>query len=128
MNQDAGEGYWYEDGKEYIIRGVRSTNKWGALGKAVVKNVDDVPVLLENIAEVKIGNRAPKMGLASHRNKPAVMITITKQPNTSTLELTDKLDEALAELQKNLPADVKMYTDIYRQERFINNSIDNVKK
>lgn len=69
-----------------------------------------------------------KMGLASHRNKPAVMITITKQPNTSTLELTDKLDEALAELQKNLPADVKMSTDIYRQERFINNSIDNVKK
>lgn len=128
MNQNAAGGILYEYGNEYIIRGVLSTNKVGALGKAVVKNVDDVPVLLENIAEVKIGNRAPKMGLASHRNKPAVMITITKQPNTSTLELTDKLDEALAELQKNLPADVKMSTDIYRQERFINNSIDNVKK
>ena len=106
MNQNAAGGILYEYGNEYIIRGVLSTNKVGALGKAVVKNVDDVPVLLENIAEVKIGNRAPKMGLASHRNKPAVMITITKQPNTSTLELTDKLDEALAELQKNLPADV----------------------
>lgn len=61
----------------------------------------------ENIADVKIGNRTPKMGLASYRTEPAVLITITKQPNTSTLELTEKMDQTLAELQKTLPARCK---------------------
>lgn len=128
MNQNAAGGILYEYGNEFIIRGVLSTNKVEALAKAAIKTVDDVPVLLENIAEVKIGNRAPKMGLASYRTEPAVLMTITKQPNTSTLELTEKLDQALAELQKTLPADVKLSTDIYRQARFIESSIDNVQK
>ena len=128
MNQNAAGGVLYEYGNEYIIRGVLSTDKIEALSKAAVTTVDDVPVLLENIAEVKIGNRAPKMGVASYRTEPAVVMTITKQPNTSTLELTEKLDLALAELQKTLPTDVKMSTDIYRQSRFIENSIDNVQK
>lgn len=128
MNQNAAGGILYEYGSEYIIRGVLSTDKVELLGKAAIKTVDDVPILLENIAEVKVGNKAPKMGMASTRTKPAVLMTITKQPNTSTLELTDKIDAALLELQKSLPSDVKMTTDIYRQERFINNSIDNVQK
>ncbi len=127
MNQNTSGGVLYQYGNEYIIRGILSTNNVDALGNAVVKNVDDVPVLLHDIAEVKVGNRAPKIGLASHRTAPAVIVTITKQPHTSTLELTDKVDQALAELQKNLPADVEMSTDVYRQERFINSSIDNVK-
>ncbi len=128
MNQNAAGGVLYEYGNEYIIRGVLSTDKIEALGKAVITTIDDVPILVENIAEVKIGNKAPKMGVASTKGEPAVLMTITKQPNTSTLELTEKLDAALAELQKSLPSDVKMTTDIYRQERFINNSIDNVQK
>lgn len=128
MNQNAAGGVLYEYGNEYIIRGVLSTEKIDALGKAAITTVDDIPVLLENIAEVKIGNRAPKMGLASYRTEPAVLMTITKQPNTSTLELTEKLDKAIAELQKTLPADVKLSTDIYRQARFIESSIDNVQK
>lgn len=128
MNQNAAGGVLYEYGNEYIIRGVLSTDKIEALSKAAITTVDDVPVLLENIAEVKIGNRAPKMGVASYRTEPAVIMTITKQPSTSTLELTEKLDQALAELQKTLPADVKLSTDIYRQARFIENSIDNVQK
>ena len=128
MNQNAAGGVLYEYGNEYIIRGILATNKINELSKAVIKTVDDIPILIENIAVVKIGNRTPKMGVASTRTEPAVIITITKQPNTSTLELTDKLDTALAELQKTFPSDIKMTTDIYRQERFINNSIDNVQK
>lgn len=128
MNQNASGGILYEYGNEYIIRGVLTTNNVNLLSKAVVKTVDDVPVLIENIAEVKIGNKAPKMGVASLKGKPSVVLTVTKQPNTSTLELTKKLDTALTELQKTLPADVKMSTDVYRQERFIDNSIDNVQK
>ncbi len=128
MNQNASGGVLYEYGNEYIIRGVLSTNNVAALGKTVIKSMDDVPVMLENIAEVKIGNKAPKLGIASEKGKPAVLITVTKQPATSTIELTGKLDESLAELQSTFPTDVKVSTDIFRQARFIDNSIGNVQK
>lgn len=128
MNQNAAGGVLYEYGNEYIIRGVLSTNKASELGKAVIKTTNDIPILLETIADVKVGNKAPKLGIASNHGKAAVLMTITKQPATSTLDLTDKLDKSLADLQKTLPADVKIATDIFRQARFIDNSINNVKK
>jgi Cu(I)/Ag(I) efflux system membrane protein CusA/SilA len=128
MNQNSAGGVLYEYGNEYIIRGVLSTNKITELGKAVIKTTNDIPILLENIADVKIGDKAPKLGIASNRAKSAVLLTITKQPSTSTLELTEKLDASLADLQETLPGDVKIATDIFRQARFIDNSIDNVKK
>lgn len=62
------------------------------------------------------------------RAKPAVLVTITKQPNTNTLELTDKLDQAIVDLQKTLPSDVKISSDIFRQSRFIESSISNIQK
>ncbi|HBO25998.1 efflux RND transporter permease subunit [Culturomica sp.] len=128
MNQNASGGVLYEFGNEFIVRGILSTNKVEALQKAVIKNVNEVPIVLENIAEVRIGAKAPKLGLASDHGKEAVLMTITRQPATSTLELTDQLDRLLAELQKTLPKDVKVTTDIFRQSRFINSSIDNVQK
>ena len=128
MNLNANGGVLYEFGNEYIVRGVLSTPKVEELGKAVVKMVNNFPVTLEDIADVKIGPKAPKLGTASERGKPAVLMTVTKQPATSTLELTDKLEASLQDLQKNLPADVKVSTDIFRQSRFIESSIGNVKK
>jgi Cu(I)/Ag(I) efflux system membrane protein CusA/SilA len=128
MNQNASGGVLYEYGNEYIIRGLLSTNNIDALGATVVKSMDDVPVLLENIAQVKIGNKAPKLGIASEKGKAAVLITVTKQPATSTIELTNKLDQSLAELKTTFPSDVKLSTDIFRQARFIDNSIGNVQK
>jgi len=128
MNQNASGGVLYEYGNEYIIRGVLSTNKVSSLGKSVIKTVNDIPILIENIADVKIGNKAPKLGIASNDGKAAVLITVTKQPSTSTLDLTEKLDKSLAELQQSLPADVKISSDIFRQARFIDNSISNVQK
>ena len=128
MNLNANGGVLYEFGNEYIVRGVLSTPKVEELGKAVVKTVNNFPVTLEDIADVKIGPKAPKLGTASERGKPAVLMTVTKQPATSTLELTDKLEASLQDLQKNLPADVKVSTDIFRQSRFIESSIGNVQK
>lgn len=128
MNQNASGGVLYEYGNEYIIRGLLSTNNIASLGATVVKSMDDVPVLLENIAQVKIGNKAPKLGIASEKGKAAVLITVTKQPATSTIELTNKLDQSLAELKTTFPTDVKLSTDIFRQARFIDNSIGNVQK
>ena len=128
MNQNASGGVLYEYGNEYIIRGLLSTNNIASLGATVVKSMDDVPVLLENIAQVKISNKAPKLGIASEKGKAAVLITVTKQPATSTIELTNKLDQSLAELKTTFPSDVKLSTDIFRQARFIDNSIGNVQK
>ena len=128
MNQNANGGVLYEYSNEYIIRGVLSTAKVEELAKGVVKSLPgNVPVLLRDIATVQIGGKSPKLGLASEKAKPAVLITVTKQPNTSTLELTEKLDASLADLQKSLPADVHISTDIFRQSRFIDSSINNVK-
>ena len=128
MNQNANGGVLYEYSNEYIIRGVLTTTKAEELAKGVVAMTpDNTPVLLEDIATVKIGGKQPKLGLASERTKPAVLVTVTKQPNTSTIELTEKLDAVMADLQKNLPSDVHVSTDIFRQSRFIDSSINNVK-
>jgi Cu(I)/Ag(I) efflux system membrane protein CusA/SilA len=128
MNRNVSGGILYEYGNEYIIRGVVATDNLEQLGNTSVRQGSGAPVLLRQIADVKVGNRAPKMGVASHDTKPAVIVTVTKQPNTGTIELTDKIDAALEELQQTLPPDVHLSTDIYRQERFINSSIDNVKE
>ena len=128
MNQNTNGGVIYEYGNEYIVRGVVSTDNVRQMARSVVKTVDGAPVTLEDIADVQVGVQQPKLGLASEKGKPAVLITVTKQPNTGTIELTEKLDAALKDLQKNLPADVKVSTDIFRQSRFIESSIGNVQE
>ena len=128
MNRNANGGVLYEFSNEYIIRGVLSTSKAEEIAQGVVKTVNEYPVTLGDIATVKIGGKSPKLGTASERTKPAVLITVTKQPDTSTEKLTEKLDEIVVDLRKNLPADVHVSTDIFRQSHFIDNSINNVKK
>ncbi len=128
MNQNASGGVLNEYGNEYIIRGMLSTNNLSELKKSVVKIVRNSPVLLESIAEVTVGDKTPKLGTASERGKPAVLLTVTKQPATSTMVLTDNLDESIAGLQAGMPSDVKLSTDIFRQSRFIESSIHNIQK
>ena len=128
MNRNANGGVLYEFANEYIIRGVLSTTHVEEIAKGVVKLANGYPVTLGDIATVQIGGKSPKLGLASERTKPAVLITVTKQPDTSTELLTEKLDGIVADLQKNLPSDVHVSTDIFRQSRFIDNSINNVKR
>lgn len=128
MNRNANGGVLYEFDNEYIIRGVLSTSKAEEIAQGVVKTVNEYPVTLGDISTVKIGGKSPKLGTASERTKPAVLITVTKQPDTSTEKLTEKLDEIVVDLRKNLPADVHVSTDIFRQSHFIDNSINNVKK
>ena len=128
MNRSSAGGVLYEYGNEYIIRGVLSTNDADAIGRAVVKMDGDAPITLASIAEIKAGAKSPKLGLASHRGKPAVLMTVTKQPNASTIELTAKLDKAVEDLKTQIPADINVATDIFRQQKFIDSSIDNIKK
>ena len=130
MNVNANGGVLYQYGNEYIVRGLLATTDAAEMGRSVVRSQgpQGAPVLLEDIADVRIGAKLPKLGTASEKGRPAVLLTVTKQPDTSTLELTDKLEAALHDLQKNLPADVHVSTDIFRQSRFIESSIGNVKK
>lgn len=127
-NRNSNGGVLYEYGNEYIIRGVLATADLDALGSTVVRLEGDVPVTLDDIAEIRVGAKAPKLGTASHRGKPAVLMTVTKQPNASTIDLTAKLDAAVEDLKTQLPADINIATDIFRQQRFIDSSIDNIKK
>lgn len=128
MNQNATGDILYDYGNEYIIRGMLSTTDVDNMGKAVVKNDNDHPILLSHIAKVQIGNQTPKTGVASVCAQPAVILTINKQPQTNSVKLTKKIDQTLEELEYYLPEDVKLTTDIYRQADFITNSINNVKK
>lgn len=129
MNQNASGGTLYEYGNEYIVRGLLSTNDIDELKKAVVKTSENgLPITLDAVADVRIGPKTPVLGVASNDGKPAVLLTVTKQPNTNTLALTGRLDNALDELKANLPADVKVNSQIFRQSRFIESSLDNVKQ
>ncbi len=128
MNQNANGGVIYEYGNEYIVRGALSSTDVDKLARAVVKKMGDFPITLGDVAHVGVGAQQPKLGCASVEGKPAVLITVTKQPNTGTLDLTEKIDASLADLQKNLPADVKVSTDIFRQSHFIESSIGNVRR
>ena len=129
MNRNASGGVLYERGNEYIVRGLLSTTSTQQMGQAVVGTTPKgQPVVLADIADVQMGPKSPKMGLASVSGKPAVLLTVTKQPSTSTLELTEKLDAVVAQMQASLPKDVKVNTQLYRQQNFIDSSISNIKK
>lgn len=127
MNDNVGGGVIYQHGNEYIVRGMVSAQEVKDMGRTVVKVQDGIPVMLEDVAEVKTGARQPKLGVASEKGKPAVLLTVTKQPATGTLELTEALETALKDVERNLPPDVKVSTDVFRQSRFIESSIGNVR-
>ncbi len=112
-------------GNEYSLRGMARTTDLDELGRTLVKMHGDHPVVLSDVADVVIGS-AVKMGNASQNAKPAVILSISKQPNINTLEVTERIEANLEDIQKSLPPDVKMDTKIFRQADFIENSVNNV--
>lgn len=127
MNQNAAGGTLYEYGNEYIVRGILSTNEIESLRKGVIKTTPDGhPIPIAAVADVKIGSKVPKLGTASKEGKPAVLLTVTKQPNTNTLQLTDRIDTTISALSNTLPPDITVKTDTFRQSTFIETSIRNV--
>lgn len=113
------------DSQEFLIRNI-----------GAVREIDDIlnsfvglhlgrPVLVKDIAAVQEGPQV-KRGDASVNGKPSVILTIQKQPGTNTIELTKKVDAALAELEKSLPAGVKLEPSLFKQANFIRTSIENV--
>lgn len=128
INTNVGGGTIYEYGNEYIVKGEISTSNVDDIGLAVVRSDENGIVLIRDVAEVKIGEKLPKLGVASKDDKPAVLLTVTKQPNVDTNSLTDDIEAELSEIKKTMPDGMNVYTDIFKQADFINNSISNIQR
>lgn len=128
INSNASGGVLYEYGNEYLIKGDIATSDVGELSESLVRADERGTVRLADIADVKTGNKEPRLGVASVDTRPAVLLTVTKQPAVGTIELTDKIEENLAAIRHSLPADVEISTDIFRQADFIDSSIGNLQE
>ncbi len=124
-NIDAAGGIFVQSGQEYLIRGLGRIHNIDEVKKTVVTMRDGVPLLVGDVAKVKIG-QATKIGEASINNEHGVMLIISKQPDANTLDLTDRIESILTGLQNTLPADVILHTDIFKQADFIELAINNV--
>jgi CzcA family heavy metal efflux pump len=125
MNHNVPGGYIDQYNNNYIIRGMARTTDVNEMGNTLIKFAQNSPIRLKDVAEIKIGS-APKLGEGSYGGKNSVILTITKQPNINTLELTKKIEENLATIRKTLPPDVEIHTDIFNQADFIERSVNNV--
>ena len=112
-------------GNEYVVRGIGRTSEIEALANSFIKLRNGKPIRVGDVAEVKIAG-AVKMGYASENAKPAIILSISKQPKTNTLDLTRRIEENLVVLQRSLPTDVKLDTKIFRQADFIETSVNNI--
>lgn len=126
-SQNSSGGVLRQHGNEYVIRGMAQTSNIEELGNTFIKLVNGKPVRISDVADVSIGS-APKMGYASKNANPAVIISVTKQPNANTIDLTQRIEANLQELKKTLPADVTLDTKIFRQADFIETSVNNVQR
>ncbi|MBU0509290.1 CusA/CzcA family heavy metal efflux RND transporter [bacterium] len=112
-------------GNEYLIRGIGRATTTDELKRTVVAVRDGSPILVEHLADVQIGGSIP-LGTASVNRKDAVILSVQKQPQANTMELTERIDRALTELGELAPADVRIRSDIFRQSAFIEVAIGNV--
>ena len=125
MSVNSSGGVIREYGNEYVVRGMARTSDLEELGATFIKTVNGKPVVVSDVADVVIGSGV-KFGYASQNGKPAVILSVSKQPNINTLKVTENIERNLAEIKKSLPVDVKMDTKIFRQADFIESSVNNV--
>lgn len=128
LNSNAGGGVVYQYGNEYIIKADINTSDCTALSQAVIRSDERGIVTIGDVASVELGGRLPRIGVASVEAEPAVIVTVTKQPATGTIQLTEEIDRALESMKTTLPSDVHVSTDIFRQSDFIDNSISNLQR
>jgi CzcA family heavy metal efflux pump len=127
MSKNSAGGILNQYSNEFVVRGMARTADIESLSKSVIKLRNNQPVTLADVADIRIG-AAVKMGEASRNAKPAVILSVSKQPNANTLDVTQKIEKNLTELQKSLPPDVKLDVKIFRQSDFIQSSVNNVER
>lgn len=125
ISQNSTGGAVRQYGNEFVVRGIARTSNLEALGNSYIKSENGKPIRVTDVAEMIIGG-ATKMGYASENAKPAVILSISKQPNANTVDLTQRIEANLKVLKKALPPDVQLDTRIFRQADFIETSVNNV--
>ena len=123
-NENTTGGYLDAQSQEYLIRNLGRLRDPSQLLSTVVATRNGVPVLLKEVGSVGIGTLT-KRGDGSVDGRPAVILSIQKQPGASTIDLTRKIEAALQELQPSLPKDVRM-RPLFKQANFIEAAIRNV--
>ncbi|MDE6229396.1 MAG: CusA/CzcA family heavy metal efflux RND transporter [Muribaculaceae bacterium] len=124
LNDNASGGVVSDFGNEYLVRADVNTTDPEAIAAAPIGN----GLTLGHVARVRHGGAEPRIGAASVKGSPAVIITVTKQPGAGTIGLTERVDSELADIRAGLPAGVSMHTDIFRQADFISTSISNLQR
>ena len=124
-NENFSGGFFGEYSQEYTIRGIGRAYSVEDLEQAAITQRDNIPITIGDVATVEIA-AAQKIGDASVDAEPAVIISIQKQPGTNTLELTNRVDETLAQIESSLPSGFEINTHLFRQADFIELAIDNV--
>ncbi len=109
------------------IRNIGRTTSLEDLRNIVVTTIEGRPILLRQVANVDFAPKV-KRGDAGYMSKPAVIVSVEKQPNVDTVQLTQQITQVLAELEPSLPSGVKANEIIFRQASFIENSIQNVER
>lgn len=125
MNVNVGGGVIRDYGNEYNLRGMGRTNSLDELKNTLIKSSGDAQVRVGDVADVVIAG-AVRQGYASLSGKPSVILSISKQPNINTLNVTENIERNLHAMAKSLPADVKLDTEIFRQADYIRSSVNNV--
>lgn len=128
LNENVGGSIHYEYGNEYIIKGQIATTDPDDIARCVVASDGESIVTIADIAEVQIGGKQPRLGVASIEGQPSVLITVTKQAGAGTIGLTENIEKELSKLVKALPQGVNIHTDIFRQSDFIDHSIGNLQR
>lgn len=127
LSYNATGGFINEHGNQYIIKGEGRVSSLNEISSSILKRKGDQIITIGDVAEVKIGG-GDIIGDGSMNAGPSVILTLTKQPQTNTIELTQQLDLAINDLQKTLPSGVKIRSDIFRQADFIQASVDNLQQ
>lgn len=112
-------------GNEYALRGIARTTDLNELGATLVRTSGSDPVCIRDIATIRTG-AAVRLGTASMNAKPAVIISVSKQPDINTLKVTRALERSVQDAAAALPSDITVDTHIFQQADFIQASVGNV--
>lgn len=128
LNENAAGGVVYDYGNEYLVKGDINTDDLNDLGRTVIRSDERGIVTVADVATVTIAGEQPRLGLGSVKGKPSVIITVTKQPSVSTIDLDRKIHSDLADISTTLPKDVHISQDIFCQSDFIEQSVSNLQQ
>ena len=124
-NHNTSAGYFVQNSQEYMIRGIGRFQDTEDIAGAIITVKDGNPIRISDVAEVQIGT-APKRGTGSYNGNEAVILAIQKQPNVNTIELTQKIEASIDEIQRGLPDGMLIEKDLFKQASFINTAISNL--